>query len=649
MTPPERRPMGKDDYVATDYRVVESSEQHNPTSASISRLYFRRRQRGGGGVQIALSILYFVSYFAAFISILLFPKETKSQNGVTWIPIAFFLLMSFDGLVAGICTILHIPVGLVSQGIGNILLTITLAILGRRRGGAQSLSFSRRDIVFFAVFTLIALIVMRTEFGSDISPRYLVTDPINHFRRSLMIFFDGTVSHMYQVWNFIATAIGVASGFVRFDMYYKVYCICDALLWYFGGLLFYSVVCRILKRPNKEVLAGIFSILYVLGYPLVSLVWGFCYLGVGVSFSMLAIYFTQRTLRKEDQLAFFGLALSLYGVVTSYILFAPFIFATSFVPLLISYVKTKQSPRIVLPIIGLVYVVPGLLGSWFFYVDTLGTGTVTVTTALGAEGGIYRNLYSNLVLFAPLFLAALWRHVKCKQLMDSNHALTLLVLLMTYIILLIPTYTHALSTYYLAKIQFLIWPLALLAAAEGVEIVLELPGKVLLGCYAVVMAFLFVMVAGQVDKKIVNAFQPIGLGNPTNYHPYLDVYDWNYQQVRYRSIINPDVWKLYHKASDYVEDGYEVPIVAAGMYSGWYYCITCQLDDISSIRSSSDEWRSTADEVVSDGYEYLVVIPIDFRDQGNNGAADASKYLLSLEGTDVVYQNTAGYILKLPT
>lgn len=640
--------MGKDDYVATDYRVVESSEQHNPTSASISRLYFRRRQRGGGGVQIALSILYFVSYFAAFISILLFPKETKSQNGVTWIPIAFFLLMSFDGLVAGICTILHIPVGLVSQGIGNILLTITLAILGRRRGGAQSLSFSRRDVIFFVVFTLIALIVMRTEFGSDISPRYLVTDPINHFRRSLMIFFDGAVSNMYQAWNFIATAIGVASGFVRFDMYYKVYCLCDALFWYFGGLLFYSVACSLLNRPNKEVLAGVFSVLYALGYPLVSVVWGFCYLGVGVSFSLLAVYFTQHVIIKKGGFVLFGLALSLYGVVTSYILFAPLVYASTFISIMTSCLKTRRPSRNVIPICLLVFIIPGFLGSWFFYVGTLQSGTITIASALDNEGGIYRNLYSNLVPFAPLFLVALWQYIIHRRVLNRVHALMLLITLIFYILLLIPTYTHIFSTYYLAKLMFLIWPLALLLATEGVAMVLELPGKVLLSCYAVVMAFLGVMAVGQIDLKIGEAYQPIGLGTPSSNHPYLDVYNWTYQQVRFRSYINPDVWDLCHQASDYIEDGEEVPVIAAGMYSGWYCDITCQLKEVRKIRSSTDEWRSTVNEVISDGYEYLTVITIDFRDQGNDGAAEASEYLLSLEGAKIVYQNSAGYILQLP-
>ena len=596
---------------------------------------------------VAQSILYLLSYVVSFVSIMAFPKGSNRERALTWIPVTFFLLMSFDALVAGVCTLLHIPVGLASQGAGNVILAVTLVLIMRKKGRIQSLSFNRRDAVFLVLFSLVALVVIRMEFGSDFTPHYLVTDPINHFRNSLRILFEGTVSSMYQAWNFIATAIGFASGFVRFDMYYKVYCLCDALFWYFGGLLFYSFAGDLLSGRYKEYIAGIFAILYALGYPLNSLIWGFCYLGVGVSFSVLAAFLTRRALTSSNTLNLACLAISLFGVITSYALFTPFVFLSVFISILQNTIQTKQPPRRFIFILVAVFLIPGLLGSWFFYDGILSSGSVTFAGALENEGGMYRNLYSNLVLFAPLFLVSLWQHIKKRRVFQSPHTLLFSILVVAFAILLIPTYTHTLSTYYLGKIQFVIWPFALLLSAEGSEEIINLPGKALLASYAAVLAFLGIMVVGEVDQKITEAYRPIGVGTPGGYHPYLDLYSWNLTQMRYSGAISSDVWDLCHEASNYVETGKEVPIIAAYMYTGWYYDITCQIDEIRRIRSTSTEWRQAVTMAIDGGYDYLTVITLDYGNQGNDGAAEASEYLLSLEGANLVYQNSAGYILHL--
>ncbi len=595
-----------------------------------------------------ISILYLISYVLAFSAVMIFPKRQGQESILAWIPLSFFLLLGFDGLFAGACTLAHIPVSLLSQATGNLALGVSLHLITRKGGVAQSLTITKRDVIVMVVFTIIALAVVRLEFGPDFTPHYIVTDAINHFRRSLLIYFDGTVTGMYQAWNYMANAFGFFSPFIRFDYFYKVYCLCDITFWYFGGLLLYATSYELLKGAHREALSGIFMMLYALGYPLNGMIWGFCYLGVGVSFAVLAVFFCIRIARAAKWGYFAGLAISLYGLITSYALFAPFIFFSAFVCTAAALARQgKASKRQLATVCLTTFALPGILGAWFFYDDILRSGAVTVSSALDNEGGMYRNLYSNLVLFLPLIIVSFWDAFQKRRFLQSPHALTFCVLCASFVVLLVPTYFHAVSTYYLGKLQFAIWPFALLLASVGAERALELPGKILLGAYAAVAAFLGIMVIGNIDQRFANAYQPIGTGTPATYHPYLDVYQWNLNTMRTSGAISADVWNLCHEASDYVDEGKEVPVIAFGMYSGWYFDITCQLDDIRQIRVKPDNPGDSVDQVLDGSFDYVTVITLPYADQGDDGAAAASDILLESGDVEVIYSNGAGYIAQI--
>lgn len=596
----------------------------------------------------ALSVIYLISYACAFCAIILYPKSTERERLLTWIPVGFFLLMAFDGLVAGVCTLLQIPVALASQLIGHLLLIAGIGIVAFKVKRIQRLFITKLDIVFLIIFSLICLVVIRMEFGADFTPHYLVTDPINHFRQSLRIYLDGTVSGMYQAWNFIASAIGVSSAFINFDYFYKVYCATDAIMWFFSGLLFYAAACETLSRDNVEIFAGVFCVLYTLGYPLNGMIWGFCYLGIGVSFSVLAALFCKRMLSNRNGFFLFGFSLSLFALVTSYALFAPFVYLSLFMCTTASFSRNGKlfKPQNIALFIAL-FAIPGLLGSWFFYDGILSSGAVTFSNALDNEGGMYRNLYSNLVLFFPLIIVSLWNLKHSRAFVHSPNAILFLLLCIGFVAMLVPAYYHAISTYYLGKMQFAIWPFALLLSASGAQAAIKLPGKILLGAYSAVFSFLCIMVVGGVDQRFAEAYQPIGVGTPAAYHSYLDIYRWNLDTMRTSGEISSDVWSLFHEAADYVSNGEEVPIIAAGMYSGWYYDITCQLDEIRSVRVNSNDPDEVLEQIMQDGYRYVAVVTIPYGNQGDNGASIATQALLSQDNSSIVFQNDAGYIVEI--
>lgn len=603
-------------------------------------------------MSLVQSVLFVATYVAAYAVIVLAPKTDRPQRTMTWLAASFFLLMGYDGLVAGICTLAHIPVSILSQSVGHIILIALLAASIARRKRIQALSFARMDAIALVLIILLVALVSIIWFDLEFTPHYILNDPAAHFRRSLDIFEEGTVSGMYTAWNFIADWVGVVAPFIRFDLFYKVYCSADIAFLLFTGLLFYAFAYELLRvGEHTGAIALVFSVLYILGYPVTCIVWGYCYLTVGISFSIL-IALLCRYVGKEFALAYLAcLAIALYGLITTYALFAPFLFALVFYFCLKGAASVGKIMSARTALMGLVvFAIPGLLGCWFFYIDILAPSSVTVSNALAREGGMYRNLYSNLVLFAPLILVALGSLVKNHALRDTPEALLFIAMTASFLIMLIPAYYLLLSTYYLGKMQFVIWPFALLLAARGTSLCFELPAKALFGAYAAVVAFLGIMVAGRLDEKldVLYADTPIGVGTATGYHPYLDVYRWNFGNLRDSGTISQDVWDIFTQAANYVEQDEEVPLLGAWMYFVWYRPITMQDDIIDyNLSSNSDDATLVVEKLMDSDVEYVASVVLDYGTQGNNNATEATQLLLSQPGVSAVYQNGGGYIIRI--
>lgn len=602
---------------------------------------------------MAVSFFFIFTYVLAFLAILLCPKTDHVQSGVCWIAVSFFLLMAFDGFAAGICTLIGIRVSTLSQGIFQLILALALGARCASQKRLQTLEFCRFDIIAAVVCAALVGAISLIWFDIEFTPHYILNDPAAHFRQSLYIFHNGKVSGMYTAWNFIANCIGVASPFLRFDLYHKVYCACDIVFLYFNGLIFYSCCRTFLQEVRRScALSGIFSALYILGYPLACIIWGFCYLSVGISFGILIAMFSIWISRQQWVPAlYFYLALALYGLITTYALFAPFFYFVTFlycVNLIRDRNGSVTTRSLFVP--TAVFLLPGLIGSWFFYIDILAPGSVTFGNAIAREGGMYRNLYSNLVFFIPLILVSLVQAKRDHRLLRSPIAVLFCVLVAAFLIMLVPTYYHLISTYYLGKMQFIIWPFALLLAAEGASLCFAVSGATLLKCYGVVVLSMFLMVAGKVDQKLDELYSdtPIGVGTASGYHPYLDIYRWNFGNLEGSGTISTDVWDIFARAADYVADGEEVPFLGAWMYAVWYRPITYQ-DDINyySLSSNDDNPETVVDKIMSSDVTHVAVVLAEYADQGNNNADDAARLLLSTPGTSVVFSNDAGYIVEI--
>ena len=73
-----------------------------------------------------ISILFVLTVIALFSQIFLLKKKDEKASGIKWFAISAILLECFHAIVAGVFTIVGIPVGIVSTLIVDILATVGL-------------------------------------------------------------------------------------------------------------------------------------------------------------------------------------------------------------------------------------------------------------------------------------------------------------------------------------------------------------------------------------------------------------------------------------------------------------------------------------------------------------------------------------------
>lgn len=610
--------------------------------------------------QWLVSVTWVVSFFAAMICIIILPKQHSRCNTVGWLAISFYLLISINGLFAGLLTILRVPFGLVPSiflHLGIVCLTFAMV---RHAGRIQRQDANVFDLVVVIVVAAIVALCARAEFGPNLTLHYLTSDPAVHLGRVKSIVDTGAVDGMYLAWSFIAELIWAASPLFEGVLIYKALIVADVLNLFFGGMLLYSVTTTIFGDASngKKILFGLLTIAYLLGYPLNGMLYGFCYLAVGVSFGLCSLLFSIRFRDDQGWFNIAGLFLSLFGVITSYALFAPIVFLVAFVNVLI---VLKSVGRNILALHSIllvlcVFAIPGLLGLMFSYVGTFGIGesqTTSAATTIAWEGGIYRSFYSNFMLLVPFSALGVFSLLKSQRTISGEHnevtsgrplALFVIGIAMYLFIFLALLFAEKVSSYYFFKLYYLLSPFMFCSAAVGAMTIARHPTPFLVAT-GLSVVFLGVMSVFKVDERLAGRFEPYEVVS-SGYHPCLDIYEWNLDSLQTaKESPSADVLQLFDKArSLYQNDDKPIPILGNYVYSYWYTALVR-----GAITNDYVVWINETDTIVQrilENCDYVLVITKE--EYATVGTAESSKILESLEGSlTVEFRNDSGFIARV--
>lgn len=594
------------------------------------------------------TICYVGSYLLAFLSLMLAPRSRQSLNPIAWIAATFFCLMSIDGLAAGALTLAGIPTNIVTTSLFHVIIFLACIVFMGVRHEVQRYRVASGDVIALVSIAILVALCARVEFGPNLTIHYLASDAAVHLDRAREIVEKQSVYGMFVAWNFLAGWISAATPFLSSVEIYKVLIFCDVAFLFFGGLLFYGFLNECEPRPSIGVkllfVAATFA--YLLGYPLNNMIFGFFYLGVGVSMAIGVAFFCVCILNGSTPAAYVGLGGMLFGLITSYALFAPTIYLASFACLAVAWYRrgVLVSRTSVLTSL-LAFGATGLLGVYFSYIGTFPAGSsVTAGAAISWDGGIYRNLYSNQILLLPFAVAG---GVSARLHQSRRPAAYLLIgIAATLAVCFLLTFPNIISTYYFFKFYYLMAPFMMACAIFGVLQVARGASKPFLaGCVATICALIGINVT-QLDQRLVNLMPRMNYGVVASYQPFFDIYTWNDSYLRPGSEFDPGTLAVYEQANHFAGNS-DRPIAFLGNIEQYYWWIALVRQDyVPGIRP----WETaTVDEAVQEitvQCDYVVVLTREpFESVGSIESRTAAEKLSS--NLEVIWSNDAGYIARI--
>lgn len=418
-----------------------------------------------------MSVIYCISVLALIISIILFKKSEKKLDIIKNITMIMVLFVCYQTFISYAFTIAHIPITLLSLTLINVILSAILIGNMLYKKEIQKYYLEKTDLLFIVVLSIVVLGVSYLDFGFPYSIKYIMTDASVHYISAREFYEnESLLSNVKNINTSNAMMPGAYSNIgILFKVFepwigqmnlYKVFIGFDVAMLFLAGLLFYETIKKYAKNNLGKFLAGIVSIIYLLGYPLNNLLFGYFYLGIGVLVINAILAFMQNGFLEETKvyLKILTLFLLCFELFFSYYLFAPATYGALFIFYVI-YFKKKikkliNKEMIVYTIITLV--IPTILGFCYHVLPgMLSSDEIQVANVIQVEGYIYRNLYSNILLFVPFLIYYLLTESKEKKI---NFDVIALVVLIAYMCTLyIGIFKLNISTYYFFKTYFVLW------------------------------------------------------------------------------------------------------------------------------------------------------------------------------------------------
>lgn len=580
-----------------------------------------------------LSVFYLISVAILFSGLFLFKKSDRPLKGATWFIASIMLFLCINVFAASIINLVHIPINLLSMGIFNCIAGGGLWLLILVKKQRQRYTLELFDWVSVAVIAGVALVCGMIQFGLSFDPHYITTDPSVHMRMAMDIINKQSVSEMFfgPLNNALFMSIGMP--FIHILDAVKLFVLSEFGMFALHGWIFYILINRFSKNLFTKIVSIIVTILYMLGYPLNNMIFGFNYLGTGVTILAFLLFLADVFYKKEvdRRIAIPSLMLTCLGIFLCYMLFMPLAYVVLFLFVAWDYFQQKklitwemvrtQLEIFLLPvIIGFVYCFFG----WFGSADAVGS-------AIATEGYIYRDLYSNFIIWLPVALYGLLHSLKKK------HWTVLQPMCILWTCFMIGLFVFGLmgkaSSYYYFKTYYVMWMITLALFYIGVSYFSE-KSKEMVISYFLVWGFVGTMYFSGADERIKGHNE---LFNPEIHSDaQFNIYLFNKQQLEAvaPSITEPE-YDLFLYVMNHFDQSEQIPMASQTDTTLWYQALTNQRLIHYIWPYNAAAWCK---EVLKNN-DYVIIM---------NDCEVIREQTDFLQSLDVIYSNSAGYLAKVP-
>lgn len=420
------------------------------------------------------SLFYVLSNLFLIVSFLIIKKTDEKQNLIKWIVISFGLLFCYNAILIFILSLLGIPAYLLNLTIINSLISIFVLFLAKKNKRYQQYFILKKDIIVTIIFAIIILLLAVLRFGLPFNIVYETCDPGTHFLTSKDFFeqsyllnkvVDNTIvnfeTRQFASYVNLGLFFKVSAPFIDNFDFYQLYILFDIGMLLLSALMFYVLICSFKKNINIVILI-IGTLLYVLGYPLNSLMIGFFYLGHSITIIMLLfILYRMYDLNViSHNISLILIMLTTLGLFFTYYFFVPVVFGGLFIYSIYKKLRNKEKLITLQNIIFafLVYILPCILGFIYFILPNINNSQQNFVHQLSLDGYCYVDIYSSFIIFLPFIIYYFIYSIRKKYL--SFEFFIYILLLFFILVIIIFWYFGIASPYYLSKLYYLLWLLS---------------------------------------------------------------------------------------------------------------------------------------------------------------------------------------------
>lgn len=601
-----------------------------------------------------MSIFIILSMIYLSVGFMILKKSNKKLNIVTWLVIAVGLLICYNVFISWVYTILHIPINILTITLINIVVGTGL-IYNAHNSGKQKYYINLFDVIGLVLLSIFAVLICYKNFqGFNIA--YETTDPSIHYYTSKcfaignsLLSTDATKIPYYGNFDTVMPIFYVncgllmksVSSFVNSFDYYKIFVLSDSIvLWLTGAMFYASLINKCKKLPLKIILAGA-SMLYLYGYPLNGMEFGFSYLCLTIVVINLLIIivdlFEQFTFDEGligKIFIYIALFLLIFNVYFGYYLFVPYTYSSVF--LYICYIMYKRKllfTKYTVLTLSVLLLVPFTMGCIYFLLPGIMASGETEIGAIVSEGYIYRDLYSNVIFFLPFVIYMIWNSLKSK----TFEAYLSIAFLVVILILFLLGYKGKASSYYYFKNYNVLWLICFYSFIYTAIKFNKTEAINLIYGISVIYILTFASWYNNFDEKITEnnlLFNP----HPTMAN-YFDIYVSNRNNLNHSFRISNEKMSLIEKADQLadIDNLKTFPVIGGTLDRLWFLALTDLVPNVNENELGAFyEDPITVENYLENNYKYLLIYDQD---------PEKINKIIEENKLSIVSQNSSGILL----
>ena len=422
-----------------------------------------------------MSIIYILTIISIVILYMLLYRKEEKQNLVKGLVVTSCLLLCYNIFTCVIFFFLKLKCTLIALSIPNVILIALLGLKIFKDKKIQKYYINKMDIIsIISIFVIVIAIVIK-QYGIPLNVKHAITDASTHYwaadrfyNESTLIleensfkmnFFYGKYFLMPGAYINTGILFKIFSPIIDETYFYGIFILFEVGMWFLSGLLMYVLLTNNKEGKKSRIIPLIFSIIYMLAYPLNSVLAGFSYLQVGLNIIICIILIMQQEMKQYYKSILIGLLN--FGLMFSYYYFAPVVFLAIFIQIISEIMKNKQKIFTSTNIANIVtsLIIPGIFGIVYFIVlRTIMFETQSAEdygNIINTPGAIYSNFITNILIPFIVSIYLIIHNIKNKKgnILDKLIILTIIFLVGLYI----GMKTKIVSDYYYYKVYYMIW------------------------------------------------------------------------------------------------------------------------------------------------------------------------------------------------